>query len=178
MDSDYLRSIGYEQRDEYDDKECCHCRFRNTKKKDSSQLRCFCERHNMYVGPEDVCRDFFDIMDALDTPEGQELRERVAQMAAFYSQMDRNEQNASNKTETNKEGCYIATAVYGGYDKPEVQVLRKYRDNVLRRTFLGRIFIKLYYLLSPGMARKLKEHRRLNAEIKKILDKIVYKLEI
>ncbi len=32
-------------------------------------------------------------------------------------------------------GCYIATAVYGSYDCPEVWVLRRYRDYKLSKTF-------------------------------------------
>ena len=30
--------------------------------------------------------------------------------------------------ETSSGGCYVATAVYGSYDCPEVWVLRRYRD--------------------------------------------------
>ena len=46
-------------------------------------------------------------------------------------------------------GCYIATAVYGSYDCNEVFALRKFRDEYLNKTFLGRIFIKVYYAISP-----------------------------
>ena len=48
-----------------------------------------------------------------------------------------------------RKGCYIATCVYGSYDCSEVWVLRRYRDGVLEFTFLGRMFIKLYYAISP-----------------------------
>jgi hypothetical protein len=34
--------------------------------------------------------------------------------------------------------CYIATAVYGDYNAPEVIVLRKFRDERLSKSFLGR----------------------------------------
>ena len=47
------------------------------------------------------------------------------------------------------EGCYVATAVYGSYDCPEVWTLRRFRDNVLAKTWYGRLFIKLYYAISP-----------------------------
>ena len=46
-------------------------------------------------------------------------------------------------------GCYVATAVYGSYDCPEVWTLRRFRDNVLAETWYGRLFIRLYYAVSP-----------------------------
>lgn len=60
-------------------------------------------------------------------------------------------------------GCYIATAVYGSYDAPEVLTLRSFRDQVLQKHWLGRHFIKAYYFLSPPIAKRLKNARRINA---------------
>ncbi len=71
------------------------------------------------------------------------------------------------------EGCYIATAVYGDYDAPEVMILRKYRDRKLKKNIVGRMFIKIYYKLSPSIAEKLKYKRKINLMVKKILDKYV-----
>ena len=51
-------------------------------------------------------------------------------------------------------GCYIATAVYGSYDCPEVWTLRRYRDNTLARSWRGRMLIQLYYALSPTLVRR------------------------
>lgn len=51
------------------------------------------------------------------------------------------------------KGCYVATAVYGSYDCPEVWVLRRFRDNYLDRHFLGKLFIKAYYAVSPTVVR-------------------------
>lgn len=51
-------------------------------------------------------------------------------------------------------GCYIATSVYGSYDCPEVWVLRRYRDYRLMKSIFGRLFVKVYYLLSPSLVRK------------------------
>jgi hypothetical protein len=52
-----------------------------------------------------------------------------------------------------KEGCFIATACYGSYDAPEVRLLRQYRDVVLQRRRAGRMFVRLYYAISPFFAR-------------------------
>lgn len=50
-------------------------------------------------------------------------------------------------------GCYVATAVYGSYDCPEVWTLRRYRDYTLSETFCGRAFIKVYYFVSPTLVK-------------------------
>ncbi len=50
-------------------------------------------------------------------------------------------------------GCYVATAVYGSYDCPEVWTLRRYRDETLGSTWYGRLFIRLYYAISPTLVK-------------------------
>lgn len=57
------------------------------------------------------------------------------------------------KQEEKKEGCFIATAVYGSYSAPEVLLFRKFRDQVLLKRRLGKIFVGLYYTFSPFIAR-------------------------
>lgn len=69
--------------------------------------------------------------------------------------------------------CYIATAVYGSYDAPQVMVLRRFRDEILMKSAAGRLFIKTYYNLSPPIARKMEKTHRLNAIVRRILDKFV-----
>ena len=59
-------------------------------------------------------------------------------------------QTTSQKTDT---GCYIATAVYGSYDCPEVWTLRRYRDGVLDNSWYGRLFIRCYYSVSPTLVK-------------------------
>ncbi len=50
-------------------------------------------------------------------------------------------------------GCYVATAVYGSYDCPQVWTLRRYRDNTLAQTWYGRAFIRTYYAVSPTLVK-------------------------
>lgn len=52
-----------------------------------------------------------------------------------------------------KGGCYVATAVYGSYDCPQVWTLRRYRDYTLAQTWYGRLFIMLYYSISPTLVK-------------------------
>jgi hypothetical protein len=73
--------------------------------------------------------------------------------------------------------CYIATMVYGSYDAPEVLVLRKFRDEKLQPYFLGRLFIRIYYALSPAFVYFFKNNKPVNKFIKCILDKWVVNLK-
>lgn len=50
-------------------------------------------------------------------------------------------------------GCYVATAVYGSYDCPQVWTLRRYRDYTLAETWYGRAFIRVYYAISPTLVK-------------------------
>ena len=50
-------------------------------------------------------------------------------------------------------GCYVATAVYGSYDCPQVWTLRRYRDYTLAETWYGRAFIRTYYAISPTLVK-------------------------
>lgn len=50
-------------------------------------------------------------------------------------------------------GCYVATAVYGSYDCPQVWTLRRYRDYTLAETRYGRAFIRTYYAISPTLVK-------------------------
>ncbi|GGK41474.1 MULTISPECIES: CFI-box-CTERM domain-containing protein [Flavobacteriaceae] len=52
-------------------------------------------------------------------------------------------------SEEKSEGCFIATYAYNSYEHKEVLILRKYRDEVLFKTELGRKFIEIYYRYSP-----------------------------
>lgn len=60
---------------------------------------------------------------------------------------------AKPEYKTSDGGCYVATAVYGSYDCPEVWTLRRYRDFSLAETWYGRAFIRTYYAISPTLVK-------------------------
>jgi len=76
-----------------------------------------------------------------------------------------------------KNGCYIATCIYGSYDCPQVRILRRFRDEKLRRRWLGRIFIKLYYTVSPSLVKWFGNQKYFRAFWKKQLDTLVLQLQ-
>lgn len=67
---------------------------------------------------------------------------------------------AEKKTEPQKknDGCFVATAVYGSYDHPNVLTLRAFRDRVLAKCAAGRRFIGWYYREGPIVADWLNTH--------------------
>jgi hypothetical protein len=69
-----------------------------------------------------------------------------------------------------RERCFVATAVYGSYDAPEVLTLRKFRDEVLRKSCAGRAFITLYYRYGPYLARVVKRSATLTHISRACLD--------
>ncbi len=79
-------------------------------------------------------------------------------------------------TTQKKQGCYIATCVYGSYDCPSVWVLRRYRDYHLLKTWYGRCFVKLYYFISPKLVQTFGNSNWFKDLGKKKLDKLVKKL--
>lgn len=74
------------------------------------------------------------------------------------------------------KGCYVATCVYGSYDCPEVWTLRRYRDNVLDKTLFGKVFITLYYAVSPKIIKLFGNTHWFRSFWKSKLDRMVNKL--
>lgn len=73
--------------------------------------------------------------------------------------------------------CYIATAVYGSYDADPVQTLREFRDSKLVTTAGGRAFVRIYYVVSPVMARYVGRFQVLSYVTRVVLDRVVNALE-
>ena len=75
-------------------------------------------------------------------------------------------------------GCYVATCVYGSYDCPEVWTLRRFRDYTLAEKWYGRLFIHVYYAVSPTIVKLFGDTKWFKKIWKGKLDKLVNKLQI
>lgn len=96
-----------------------------------------------------------------------------------YRELLRRERNRKAREryhKNKKSGCYIATAVYGSYDCPQVWMLRRYRDNILDTNFFGRMFINIYYAFSPTLIRLFGQKTWFTNFFRKYLDKKIIKL--
>ena len=104
------------------------------------------------------------------TPDGRQLVNVTEHPRAF----DSTSQSSGNSGSSG--GCYIATAVYGSYDCPQVWTLRRYRDDTLASTLGGRCFIYTYYAISPTLVRWFGESDWFVNTSKRILDEMVQQL--
>ena len=75
-----------------------------------------------------------------------------------------------------KKGCYVATAVYGSYDCPQVWTLRRYRDYTLAETWYGRVLILTYYAISPTLVKCFGNTEWFRNLWKPILDRMINRL--
>lgn len=102
---------------------------------------------------------------------------QVEQLNNLQSVSNSHSSSSSNTGSSGSSGgCYIATAVYGSYDCPQVWTLRRYRDDTLASSFGGRCFIHTYYAVSPTLVRLFGKSDWFVNTSKGILDEMVQRL--
>lgn len=111
---------------------------------------------------------------------------RLAQTGEYHSkfykarksiQSESNNSVSNNFSNSSSGGCYVATCVYGSYDCPEVWTLRRFRDDILSKSFFGRLFIKCYYAVSPTAVKWFGGYMWFHKLFKSPLDKLVAELQ-
>ncbi len=85
-------------------------------------------------------------------------RERKRKTPTTSSQDGQGESSEEKPEKKKKKGCFVATAVYGSYEHPDVMVLRGFRDNFLADYGWGRSFISWYYDNGPGWAESVSHY--------------------
>jgi hypothetical protein len=73
-------------------------------------------------------------------------------------------------------GCFVATAVFADPYSPEVVLLRKWREVVLRRSLGGRLFIRGYRLIGPHLARFVIQAPRLQSAFRFLLRRFIVRV--
>jgi uncharacterized repeat protein (TIGR01451 family) len=81
--------------------------------------------------------------------------------------------NYYDDSDDSDSDCFIATAAYGSALEPNVLALRQFRDQYLRRTALGRAFIRFYYQYSPPIAAVIAQYEWLRYLVRMLLTPLV-----
>lgn len=98
---------------------------------------------------------------------GRQLADEMnADPDALFSEMPSCPECRGLTEERGPSSCFLATAAYGTDRASDVRALRRYRDQVLRRTVLGRACIATYERLSPPLADRLRGRPRLRASVR------------
>jgi hypothetical protein len=71
------------------------------------------------------------------------------------------------------DACFVATAAYGSVMAADVQMLRRFRDAVLRHSVLGELFTESYYTFGPPVAHVVGESELLRETARDALSPLV-----
>jgi hypothetical protein len=83
-----------------------------------------------------------------------------------------NDPTGAERNEGKSSSCFMI-AVYGNSSASEVIKLRTFRDEVLTKHYLGRIFVKLYYKVSPPIADWLREKPKTSHVVRLSLNQFI-----
>jgi hypothetical protein len=71
------------------------------------------------------------------------------------------------------DACFIATAAYGSVLANDVEMLRRFRDMLLKRSVLGEIAVETYYTFGPPVAGVVGESDLLRSTARDFLTPLV-----
>jgi hypothetical protein len=69
--------------------------------------------------------------------------------------------------------CFIATAAFGSEMAPQVDLLRKFRNEFMVKNSIGKWLVKRYYKLSPPAAEFIAHHETLRKLVRVLLSPII-----
>jgi len=92
-------------------------------------------------------------------------------------EIDQSRKSKEDQENASASTCFIATAAYGTPLAMEVSALRRYRDEKLSSSFMGRGFISAYYRLSPPIARVIARYSVLRALTRAFLRPVIWILQ-
>jgi hypothetical protein len=142
------------------------------------------------LGEESLNSLYLTISKALKVSErlgklsmGSELRARYIKnhstLKSIKTELDKVKRqiSTSSPSASGGGGCYIATMAYGSYDHPQVMALRRFRDEKLSRTPLGRLSIRTYYRYSPTLVKVLRGKPLVNSIIRTLLNRLINRIQ-
>jgi hypothetical protein len=86
------------------------------------------------------------------------IRDRIKELQDMRKAAEEAEKEAKKGLNLGDDFCFIATAAYGTPTAKEIDELRRFRDEYLRKSYLGNEFIEFYYENSPPIAGFISDH--------------------
>lgn len=128
-----------------------------------------------YPNSKNIAKELYSMfLKYADSDQKQKFSLSVEGVAVSYSFQINSEGQVVEKP---SGGCYVATAVYGSYDCPQVWTLRRYRDYSLAKTWYGRMFIRSYYAVSPTIVKYFGKTEWFKNFWRNKLDKMIQNLQ-
>jgi hypothetical protein len=103
------------------------------------------------------------------TPPGMEISAVILELMGEMAKPS----NKPSKKGSGSSKCFVATACFEYPDNPNVLYLREFRDQVLKRSVLGRAFVRLYYKKGPVLAGLIQNRPVCRAVMRKLLSRVV-----
>ena len=128
-------------------------------------------KSNKWVSTSDVGRASY-------CPHYLELKRsgaRPSQQAILAREKGEIKHEALNRQAEDKR-CYVASHLYG-IDDQRTGILRSYRDRSLANHLIGRVFIRLYYSMSPSLVVISIKVPAISKALRSIVDLIVARLQ-
>jgi hypothetical protein len=69
----------------------------------------------------------------------------------FYDYIDL--KYLENKNSISNSNCFVVTTVMGDINHPIVEDFRRYRDNIILKSYFGKMFVEFYYLVGPYFSK-------------------------
>lgn len=125
----------------------------------------------------DIAAKSMEVLDEIERVDRENAKRQAARESnARWSEVSNSSPSSLSTQQEKSGGCYIATAVYGSYDCPEVWTLRRFRDKTLSKSIIGQVFIRTYYAVSPTIVRMFGNKPSFNAFWKRVLNYMVSEL--
>lgn len=66
--------------------------------------------------------------------------------------------SVETSTNISNSNCFVVTTVMGDINHPIVEDFRRYRDNIILKSYLGRKFVGVYYIFGPKISKIIKNN--------------------
>lgn len=134
----------------------------------------FAQKAFDYSKEIEVKKDYINLIDKFLTEVNNEIHKDfmdkiISIRSSVVEEVKKVDSTYISASPQKSDGCYIATHIYGSYDNQSVVILRRYRDEILRVSYIGRLFICFYYLISPKLVSILYNSNKINLIIKRFI---------